>query len=80
MKYLTTTTTPKLTITHTRRRCVTNHRTGLIELTESTLKLELTASSFVTGFKRVWRGLRRDISRAVANALTPNLAHYCAVA
>jgi hypothetical protein len=79
MKFLTGHATPKLTITHrTRRQTIT--RTGQMILTESTLKLELTLPSFVTGVRQSWRNLKDDFNRFVRDIFVPNLAHYCAVA
>ena len=79
MKFLTGHASPKLTITHrTRRQTIT--QTGQMILTESTLTLELTIPSFVTGLRQSWRSLKADLGRAIRAAMVPNLAHYCAVA
>ena len=90
MKFLSTMNTPKLTITHRIRRCQVNPA-GQMTLTESTLTLELTLPSILTGietrFRQTFRNLKTavrrahaELGRALRAALVPDLAHFVGVA
>jgi hypothetical protein len=62
MKFLAIASSPKLTLTRTRRKCIVNEITELITLYESTVKIEVTLPS-------IWQGLKNKIENIATNYL-----------
>ena len=73
MKYLTSITAPKLTITHTSRRAIADEVTQRVVLTETITRIEITLPALLADIRAKFRTFLQDV-------LTPNLAHYCACA
>jgi hypothetical protein len=62
MRFLAIASSPKLTFTRTRRKCVVSEITELITLYESTVKIEVTLPS-------IWQGLKEKIEIIATNYL-----------
>lgn len=62
MKFLAIASSPTLTLTRTRRKCIINEIAELITLYESTVKIEITLPS-------IWQGLKDKIENIATNYL-----------